>query len=643
MNGGTLIVVALGPVQDFIAAARRSRDLWFGSTLLSEASKAAAGSLRGQGCELLFPAPEDEARDLDLRPPAARPGAFNVSNKVMAWIPADRDLAPVDVARLAQEAAAVRVRAYAEHTLGLARGHGLKVREAVFRGQLPDLLETYAAWVRLGPGRDAYRAGLRRLEALLAGRKAARDFKPAVCPVPGLPKSSLDGARETVLERSQRPQALRRAGVADGEELDAIGLTKRLAGEPGQFAPISRVALVPFLEGLRKVDADRRGDVEAAEEDLLRHLDERDPAAPDRRVATEWFSRVEARRYEHLPWDGEMLLEGQAEARREAGVVRGGGVPMTQQQEGWLRALSRKARVLVDANGLGWPEPYVALLQADGDRMGETISGLPDPARHRALSKALAGFAKTARNVVEEECRGSLIYSGGDDVLAFLPLHTALRAARGLHQAFAAAFDGLGIEGGPPTLSAGIAIVHCLEPLGELRALARRAEEIAKGRDLGDGARGDGLAIVLSPRSGAPYQVRGKWSAGIDGRIARFVGWEVEGAMSTRTAYGLRRLAREARDYSWDADLVRSEARAEITERARRSGRGGSAEDAPALVLGRDLDALLASHSRPAAALAELADEMVIAARLASTVRQARAGHLEGHAPPAAAQERKTR
>jgi CRISPR-associated protein Cmr2 len=37
-----LWIISIGPVQEFIASARRSRDLWFGSWLLSELSKAAA-------------------------------------------------------------------------------------------------------------------------------------------------------------------------------------------------------------------------------------------------------------------------------------------------------------------------------------------------------------------------------------------------------------------------------------------------------------------------------------------------------------------------------------------------------------------------------------------------------------------------
>ena len=35
-----LVNIAIGPVQEFIASARRSRDMWFGSWLLSELSKA---------------------------------------------------------------------------------------------------------------------------------------------------------------------------------------------------------------------------------------------------------------------------------------------------------------------------------------------------------------------------------------------------------------------------------------------------------------------------------------------------------------------------------------------------------------------------------------------------------------------------
>ncbi len=37
-----LMAVSIGPVQGFIAAARRTRDFWMASTILSECDKAAA-------------------------------------------------------------------------------------------------------------------------------------------------------------------------------------------------------------------------------------------------------------------------------------------------------------------------------------------------------------------------------------------------------------------------------------------------------------------------------------------------------------------------------------------------------------------------------------------------------------------------
>lgn len=58
-----LLAIALGPVQEFIATARRTRDLYAGSRLLSEAAARAAKVLaREVGAKnLIFPAPEDEA------------------------------------------------------------------------------------------------------------------------------------------------------------------------------------------------------------------------------------------------------------------------------------------------------------------------------------------------------------------------------------------------------------------------------------------------------------------------------------------------------------------------------------------------------------------------------------------------------
>ena len=50
-----LLAVAVGPVQEFIATARRTRDLWFGSYLLSEISRVVAKPVGADGGKLIFP------------------------------------------------------------------------------------------------------------------------------------------------------------------------------------------------------------------------------------------------------------------------------------------------------------------------------------------------------------------------------------------------------------------------------------------------------------------------------------------------------------------------------------------------------------------------------------------------------------
>lgn len=75
-----LLAISIGPVQEFIATARRSRDLWFGSWLLSELSKAASKYIHENNGELIFPFPEGLSNAL------AKNSSFSVVNKLMAEI-----------------------------------------------------------------------------------------------------------------------------------------------------------------------------------------------------------------------------------------------------------------------------------------------------------------------------------------------------------------------------------------------------------------------------------------------------------------------------------------------------------------------------------------------------------------------------
>ena len=144
-------------------------------------------------------------------------------------------------------------------------------------------------------------------------------------------------------------------------------------------------------------------------------------------------------------------------------------------------------------------DKYIAVISMDGDKMGKRLSSMASEAEHRAFSANLATFAMSVGSIVEAH-GGSLIYAGGDDVLAVLPAKKAIAATIKLKEKFAEVVGG--------SASAGIAVGHEKSLLQELVTRAKDAEHTAKheyGRD----------ALVLSAykRSGEMVQWGGKWNS----------------------------------------------------------------------------------------------------------------------------------
>ena len=151
-----------------------------------------------------------------------------------------------------------------------------------------------------------------------------------------------------------------------------------------------------------------------------------------------------------------------------------------------------------------------------------------------AISSALNGFALTlAQDIVENRCKGKLIYAGGDDVMALVAVDdllaclTLLRAAYGglpvpapLATTLQLDLEGLQLGGGHAlldgkllrlmgehaTASAGAVIAHHSAPLGAVLRTLRDAEKRAKGR----GGR-DAFAITLLKRGGGATELTLPW------------------------------------------------------------------------------------------------------------------------------------
>lgn len=656
-----LYVLSIGPVQDFIVAARRTRDLWFGSHLLSEISKAAAKEIAGSG-ELIFPALETGDRELEPNP---KPGAFNVANIILAKL--NKGVNPIKLNELAKEAARKEWMRYAEGAKDLADhlAPGF-VREEMWKEQVCDVIEFYSAWV---PFRDDhpeyYRKDRERLMRLLDGRKAIRNFDQPKRKYPGIPKSSLDGARESILEKSKDipKELVLKMRLQAGEQLCAVGLTKRLGRRKEKdnedlssmkleaFPSIVRVSLDPWIRGVNQSEGAR-----ALLEDIKRKCDENIRAEGKKdgkengyiAQGTGWLPNGE-RRYNCFPFDGQLLyLPRIARMMKAKERSIDTNEKNGERWKGWESQLSdsdrndlKEIKGFVErlqkscekknkekCFGLGEPGRYFAILVADGDRMGKVISAREDMQQHRNLSKKLSEFAKKAREIVDKNNHGCLVYSGGDDVLAFLPLDFCLQAARELHDCFGESLKCFAYSEGmktiKPSLSVGIAIGHSMEPLEDLLSAGRGAEEAAK-KGTGSDDERNGLAVHLYPRSGAPTKIRERWDpegeVSLDKRLLRWAEMHCRDELPDSAAYDMHELAEDYKNWK---ETSKEELEKLIIADSRRLLKRKKAGGISSVVLkGGDIEDLLTgvdSYEK----IRIRADELILARQIAAAMEQAK-------------------
>jgi CRISPR-associated protein Cmr2 len=261
------------------------------------------------------------------------------------------------------------------------------------------------------------------------------------------------------------------------------------------------------------------------------------------KVSASEIDPEEVRQKEH-PWSGQWLHWSRQDME-----------PDDRCPDAVWEMIGRARRRLAGENKPDRPPSYYAVLAMDGDSIGKWLrgenaptvrevlhskirkyyEGLPKaeggldakrplgPALHMALSEALTNFAVRIAPRIVMRHHGTLIYSGGDDLLALLPTHTALACAEELQGAFRgvrAANNGadegyyrlpegrdLLVMGPKATVSAGLAVVHYKEDLREALRAARTAVHHAK-----DGGR-DALFLVVRRRSGEHAGALCSWDA----------------------------------------------------------------------------------------------------------------------------------
>lgn len=493
---------AIGPVQEFVAQARRTRDLWAGSWLLSYLAESALAAAERAGGTAIIPFRSDADRGIvtaKRSPIGGMPNRFELTFE-----------GPDARSKAIQAAQAAR------SAFDTAWNH---VADAVFQAFLGDLLghgkDTKAIWERQvdkfwqtqwGVGQPV--EGERTIGSLAGMRKNFRNVPAGEEPgvkcslMPTLQELSgyCAGSQQQEFWRQLR-RKVGELDLGESERLCAIALIKRLFPKVieralgGDVSPslhqvawpsTAFVAAIPWLSSLS-------GEAQSAAKAYQRMALAAGYQESERQAALDagvkwagadgpiWFSsavRNDGPGQESLGINSpkEKILARRAKVRelldQLLNVYREAGASQGDDQHR--------------------PVPYYALLLMDGDSMGALLQQLGSV---RQLSECLNRFSEGVDTIIRQHC-GRTVYAGGDDVLAILPAKCVLPAATELRAAYAGAFHDNVAQNA--TISASVVYAHWRYPLRQvLRTAHQLLDDIAK-----DATGRDAIAIGIILGSG---------------------------------------------------------------------------------------------------------------------------------------------
>ena len=520
-----MLMFSLGPVQSFILQARKTRDLWIGSFLLSKLMEAAMEGIDGT---FVFPGERTIAGDIPDLP-----------NKYVALFSSVDDAEKA--AHQSEEQIEKKWKAICDDVRGrlLANYYTAEV-QAIWERQtgvshsqihIRQFFEIH--WVVVPDPGQGYGSWLEKTTLALDARKRLRDFLPQ--DEPG-EKSTISGEREALHGKDATRKDVRtfwhdlalarnlsaKDISSDGSErLDAIDTIKRFAPlysptfrgnlEHLVYPSTSSIATARFVEkllGPTVTEAQLKEWQYCTSGELARMPPETLPYLKDRAGKKEWILRRDGDCFFPEAFTERYLKENYRLTTLPEEQKKEPGLRLIEEPEKFLRQCLKSLDSVQQAVGTR-PTPYYALVQMDGDHMGTILSNVSGTTQHSNMSKSLSMFArKHAPEIVQEAHPGRLVYAGGDDVLALTPLDGMLTMIDALQQRYRKTVAPVvpDVSKKIVTASMGIAIAHHFTPLSVVRRAALEAEKLAKnlyGRNA--------FVVTLLRRSGEQTRVGCRW------------------------------------------------------------------------------------------------------------------------------------
>jgi len=544
-----LFLFTIGPVQSFIAQARKTRDLYAGSAILGEIIGAAIDEVGKEN--VIIPNPELQAKP----------------NRFLAKIISDN---PQKLAGEIEEAARSKWRAialqsftsagvcYAPETNNFNEEQKRRIdctkleqiRPAETKKQVEDFLEVYWVMLELGDG-DDYKEKYDEVQKLLGAIKNTRRFNQVY--EPAARKCSLDGERNALFYRTRadngNPAYIQREAqkittekhlLNPGEGLSAVSLVKRFYRNKDGFPSTAKIALLHAL-GQIKADDEAQKVLDAYEKIFDRKGFDEQLYYEDNLTETYFInhgydlSRLTWAREQHekvasvfkkhnlkfLKYYAVIAFDGDDMGKVWSGNILSDTSRLEQFQSEASSRLQQFQQLLAKRLGIfaayataylngDIPEPDKLLPENDiwtqvlKDESYQRLIGRRDGESRDSYESRLALYTRE---------KGKTVYAGGDDFLGFVNPHYLFDVMRELRFAYKTLVyeplflnDVYGVEK-PLTFSAGAVIAHYKEPLGEVLHFVRQAERAAKEID----EQKDAFSLMVMKGSGQNVSVRYKW------------------------------------------------------------------------------------------------------------------------------------
>jgi len=494
-----LLLFTFGPIQASLSAARRTQDIKTSSWIFSHFAEVAIQKAQKLGCQVIFPQmPQSGA-------------ATGIPNRLVILTEANQCAAVAGELKKAIEEERDNISGLVQVYI---KSTGAYLSTDRWNEQLKEWLEFYWVGVQWDGKEETYGAQFKTANLGIDSRKTVRHY-PTSTQLGE--RCTLCGVRSAISDDDTFWAKIRqRAGgrvIPQRERLCAVCATKRFApkvlnnvGLGEGFPSISSIASASFRQAVLQYWDQGTGVI------IKEFLDVTDklylPAAHI--VPTPFFEPFlkgtdEDIRRRFFDLEGAYLYPDSYEA--QAIQEDTGAVPDKDDIKRARQLLENLKEVLTHLGASAtFPHPYYAVLKVDGDHLGALLDGIASQDDHQKVSRAISQTAANIKNLVETNSPGRLIYSGGDDMLAFLPVDCALRVAQEVRSAYE---QNLAAEGFPnQTASAGLVIAHHKTPLQSALSDVYAAETMAK-----EEFDRNTLVLNISKRSGELRRISLHWSS----------------------------------------------------------------------------------------------------------------------------------